>query len=534
MSEDTHEDTHAEDSPQGDYATTPDKEKSLPVSLEERYRAFVRNSSEGIWCCELEQPISMDLSEDELLDSFYQYAYLSECNDAMARMYGLAYAEELIGARLTDMLPREVPENEAYLRGFIRSGFRLANALSVEQDYEGETRYFLNTLFAITRDRYLLRAWGTQLDITERRKVEAALETRLRYEQALSQCSRELLVQAEPRTALPHVLTALREATGVGRVYLFENFTDAQEGLCSRQTHEVCAPGVKPEIGNPELQKVPYDTLLPRWRAEFTVRQPIQGPVETFPEAERALLESQGIKSLLALPVHLGYEWYGFIGLDDVETPRVWDEQDVRLLQTVAEMLGAYLNRRRAEQALIENEANARVFVREVLASVTGGRLVLCHSADELPPRVPAEETVPVPLTSRALRELRVLTREAATIAGLDPTRTDDIVTATSEAAMNAVVHARGGAATVLASSEFDCVQIWIRDRGTGIDVRHLPRATLERGYSSKGTLGHGFWLMLQTVDRIYLLTGPTGTTVVLEQNLTPPDPLWLREAPAL
>jgi hypothetical protein len=41
--------------------------------------------------------------------------------------------------------------------------------------------------------------------------------------------------------------------------------------------------------------------------------------------------------------------------------------------------------------------------------------------------------------------------------------------------------------------------------------------------------MGHGFFMMLQTCDRVYLLTGATGTTVVLEQERNAPEPTWLR-----
>src|SRR5690349_7502982 len=102
-------------------------EMSDDLRSEERYRAFVQNSSEGIWLCELEQPVPTDLPEDTQIDAFYRDAYLAECNDAFARMYGLTRAEEIVGARLSDLLIREDPNNDAYLRAFIRSGYRLEN-----------------------------------------------------------------------------------------------------------------------------------------------------------------------------------------------------------------------------------------------------------------------------------------------------------------------------------------------------------------------------------------------------------------------
>ena len=107
--------------------------------------------------------------------------------------------------------------------------------------------------------------------------------------------------------------------------------------------------------------------------------------------------------------------------------------------------------------------------------------------------------------------------------------RMQDMITAVGEAGMNAVVHAGGGVAWV-SGGENGTVQIWIEDRGKGIDMQRLPKATLERGYTTAGSLGHGFWLMLKTVDRLWLLTGPNGTTVVLEQDATLAEPSWIAD----
>ena len=91
---------------------------------------------------------------------------------------------------------------------------------------------------------------------------------------------------------------------------------------------------------------------------------------------------------------------------------------------------------------------------------------------------------------------------------------------------MNAIGHAGGGAVRVCADGS-NTVQVWIEDQGHGIRMEHLPRATLERGFTTAGSLGHGFWLMLRTIDRLYLLTGPSGTIVVLEQYRATPLPDW-------
>ncbi len=150
---------------------------------EDRYRAFVQQSSEGIWRFEVEQPLSIDLSEAEQIQYFYQYAYLAECNQVMAEMYGVASPQELCGVRLADLLVPSDPRNLEYLRAFIRAGYRLVDAESYELDQQGNPKVFLNNLIGIIEAEKLVRVWGTQRDITDRKQAELEREQLFRAEQ---------------------------------------------------------------------------------------------------------------------------------------------------------------------------------------------------------------------------------------------------------------------------------------------------------------------------------------------------------------
>ena len=63
-----------------------------------------------------------------------------------------------------------------------------------------------------------------------------------------------------------------------------------------------------------------------------------------------------------------------------------------------------------------------------------------------------------------------------------------------------------------------------VSDQGPGIPALTLPDVALRRGYSTAGTLGMGYKIMTSFGDRVYLATGPEGTTVAIEMRLQPEE----------
>jgi PAS domain S-box-containing protein len=180
------------------YDTTDQKriEEDLRQS-EERYRSFIEQSTEGIWRIEFEQPMPIDAAEDEQIERFYRHGYLAECNDAMARMYGFERAEEIVGTRLERLLPRSVKENVEYLRTVIRSAYRLTDAELHEVAEHGRERYLLKTFTGIVEDGFLVRAWGTEQDVTESREARRKLgEAEARFRTLVEQVPAVIYIDA--------------------------------------------------------------------------------------------------------------------------------------------------------------------------------------------------------------------------------------------------------------------------------------------------------------------------------------------------
>ncbi len=149
-------------------------EQELRAS-EERYQAFIRNSNEGIWRFELDKPIAVKLPVSKQIELMFKHAYLAEANEALAAMYGVKSVRDLLGTRLSEFLLPDDPKNIAYLTAFVKSKYSLSGAESHEVDSHGNQKIFRNSLVGFVENDKLVRAWGTQTDITEQHLTLAAL-----------------------------------------------------------------------------------------------------------------------------------------------------------------------------------------------------------------------------------------------------------------------------------------------------------------------------------------------------------------------
>jgi PAS domain S-box-containing protein len=146
-----------------------EKEKNL-------YKGYIEQSSEGIFCQEFETPVSVDLTIDQFIERIKNNLYISFCNDAFVKMYGYDHPEEMIGAKAGELIDFNDPNNIVYLKAFCKNGFKAIGAESHEKDKEGNSRYFTNNAIGIVEGGYLKRIWGSQSDITHRKKIEKELQ----------------------------------------------------------------------------------------------------------------------------------------------------------------------------------------------------------------------------------------------------------------------------------------------------------------------------------------------------------------------
>jgi diguanylate cyclase (GGDEF)-like protein/PAS domain S-box-containing protein len=187
-------------------------------------------------------------------------------------------------------------------------------------------------------------------DITERRQAEASLKRRIDFEKTVASISTRFVIISDLNDAINTALADIGRLSGASRAYLFQL---KNNGSILDNTHEWCNDGVTPEIQN--LQNQP-SSMFPWWMRNLHAGNMIHIPdISQMPPeagAEKDILEKQGIKSLLALPVHVEEKLAGFIGFDNVVSTGAWDEEDFNLLHITAAIIGTALARKQSEDLI--------------------------------------------------------------------------------------------------------------------------------------------------------------------------------------
>jgi len=177
---------------------------------------------------------------------------------------------------------------------------------------------------------------------------------------ALARAIETLLHHKNLKASIEQALGLIGRAAKQDRAYMFHvhPHPDTQRLMMS-QYCEWVADGVEPQIDNQELILRDFQSTLPRWHQRLRKNEIIAGPVASFPKEERALLEPQGIISLICVPVFEHDHFTGFIGFDNCHKNYAWDEVDIALLRTTASAIGAAISR---EKALQSSEGLERFF----------------------------------------------------------------------------------------------------------------------------------------------------------------------------
>jgi diguanylate cyclase (GGDEF)-like protein/PAS domain S-box-containing protein len=165
------------------------------------------------------------------------------------------------------------------------------------------------------------------------------------FPEATDSVAEDLLEGGDWADRLGEVLEHLGTGTSVDRAYVFRNCRDANGRLWMDLESEWVSPGTQGLFEDPANHLYPYAPALARWIEVLSAGEAIRARVDDLPPAEQALLRTEEVRAVAAIPLFNGTEWWGFLGVDDCRRPRVWSDVDIDRVAAVTSALERALRR---------------------------------------------------------------------------------------------------------------------------------------------------------------------------------------------
>jgi len=217
-----------------------------------------------------------------------------------------------------------------------------------------------------------VRLDGIVSDRTQQCQTEEELAQELLLQEALIDIA-STYINLDPKDVKNTINKSLEKMglfVAADRSYIFDYDFDT---ATTSNTYEWCNEGVEPEINN--LQQVPME-YFPQW-----VEKHQKGEAFYIPDVPalndddegglKSILEPQGIKSLIAIPMLDGKELTGFVGFDSVKKHHDYSDKEKRLLFLFGQMLINIRNRQKWEKQLRIQEEK----YRNIIANMNLGLL---------------------------------------------------------------------------------------------------------------------------------------------------------------
>jgi anti-sigma regulatory factor (Ser/Thr protein kinase) len=328
---------------------------------------------------------------------------------------------------------------------------------------------------------------------------------------ALSRLSRELAAEPEPAAALWRLVEAIRADLEIDRIGVY-----AYDRTSNTLSH---VTGVS-ALGQPEFSISTYELDEEVTPLKRVARREIPYYFTTDVQRDYPHVRlNPAVRSHVILPIIAGDELVGALCADNCLTGREMPETLLEPLFLYAGLaaLPLFALYQRKERERVEELRHH--IAAEVLFAVTSGRVLLC-GPEEIRSEWPAPGQGVTIGREEDIRRVREAVHRRGLTVGMQEQRAADLVLCASEAATNALLHGGGGGAVVEARD--GRVRVRVTDHGHGISAEDLPRATLLKGWSTRASMGLGFTIINETADRVFLHTGPEGTTLIVEMAVEP------------
>lgn len=218
-------------------------------------------------------------------------------------------------------------------------------------------RHYLNPIFDM--DGSINGVLAIVSDITSQKKSENDLKRQLGFEKNMHMVLSRIVGMSDIDEAINITLSYLGKLAGVNRSFLFLLYDN---DTMMDNTHEWCADGIAPQMA--QLQNLPankFPWLMQKLSKGESVSVIDFAEIPEDAKAEQEFFKKQDVKSFLIVPLNIKEKFAGFIGYTITKETRNWKDEDILLLKTVSDILGDFLERKRADDANHERDERFRL-----------------------------------------------------------------------------------------------------------------------------------------------------------------------------
>lgn len=139
------------------------------------------------------------------------------------------------------------------------------------------------------------------------------------------------------------LLKELAELMSVGRITLYKNISGNSKSLHFEEAYRWYKANLSNEgVINSSTKQIKFGEDFERWRHLLVKkRKPVNDIVRLLPESEKYSFEQEGVKSILAVPIWLNNDFYGYIRFDDFKSDRYWTSEDIYLLGLIGALIAS-------------------------------------------------------------------------------------------------------------------------------------------------------------------------------------------------
>ncbi len=201
---------------------------------------------------------------------------------------------------------------------------------------------------------------GTVENITPRKQAEINLRQRESILEVVAEAANLFLKSSDWKNEINVVLEKLGKTINATHAYVFENHVGEDGVPVASMRFEWTADSYPTDLGNPKYINLPLkEEEFDSWYEDMMNGLPYIGDRKHLTQEDMDVLSERGMKALLDVPIYVDGAWWGIIGFDDMVAAREWSSAEIDALLVASNVLGAAIQRQRAD-AMLQTELTQR------------------------------------------------------------------------------------------------------------------------------------------------------------------------------